>query len=100
MEVLLLGEKCAPYLSIFSENLDESWKISTWKPEEGSDTLIEKYKCHAIYFITTKHLMNPKDWLSFTKANVANNCSPSVNALNTATVLAISSFEFTLKFCM
>ena len=37
--------------------------------------LIEKYKCHAIYFITTKHLMNPKDWLSFTKANVANNWS-------------------------
>ena len=44
MEVLLLGEKCTPYLSIFSKNLDESWKISTWKPEEGSDTQIEKYK--------------------------------------------------------
>ena len=44
MEVLLLGEKCTPYLSIFSKNLDESWKISTWKPEEGSDTLIKKYQ--------------------------------------------------------
>ena len=44
MEVLLLGEKCTPYLSIFSENLDESWKISTWKPEEGSDILVKKYK--------------------------------------------------------
>tara|TARA_B100001250_G_scaffold77392_1_gene63473 strand:+ start:106 stop:957 length:852 start_codon:yes stop_codon:yes gene_type:complete len=37
--------------------------------------LIEKYKCHAIYFITTQHLMDPKDWLSFTKENVANNWS-------------------------
>ena len=44
MEVLLLGEKCTPYLSIFSKNLDESWKISTWKPEEGSDVLIENFK--------------------------------------------------------
>ena len=44
MEVLLLGEKCSPYLSIFSKNLDESWKISTWKPEEGSDALIKKYQ--------------------------------------------------------
>ena len=27
-------------------------------------------------------------------AKLANNCSPSVNALNTATVFAMSSFEF------
>ena len=33
-------------------------------------------------------------------AKLANNCSPSVKALNTATVFAISSFEFTLKPCM
>ena len=33
-------------------------------------------------------------------AKLANNCKPSVKALNTATVFAISSFEFTLKFCM
>ena len=37
--------------------------------------LIEKYKCPAIYFITTQHLIDPKDWLSFTKANVKNNWS-------------------------
>ena len=44
MKVLLLGEKCNPYLPIFKKNLDESWKVSTWKPEEGSDLLVEKYK--------------------------------------------------------
>jgi ribonucleoside-diphosphate reductase beta chain len=33
-------------------------------------------------------------------AKLANNCRPSVKALKTATVLAISSFEFTLKPCM
>ena len=33
-------------------------------------------------------------------AKLANNCNPSVKALKTATVLAMSSFELTLKFCI
>ena len=49
MKVLLLGEKCNPYLPIFKKNLDESWKVSTWKPEEGSDLLVEKYKNCLLY---------------------------------------------------
>ena len=44
MRILLLGEKCKPYISIFKKNLDESWKISTWLPNEGEKSLIKKYE--------------------------------------------------------
>ena len=42
-EVLLLGEN-AIHIYLYSKNLDESWKVSTWKPEEGSDLLLKNTK--------------------------------------------------------
>ena len=44
MKILLLGEKCDPFIPIFNKNLDNNWDIKKWKPEDGKDNLIELYK--------------------------------------------------------
>mgnify|MGYP006084884289 CR=1 FL=1 len=35
--------------------------------------LLEKFNCPAIYFVSTQHIIDPRDWLSFTKKMTRDN---------------------------
>jgi len=44
MKLLLLGEKCEPFIKTFEEGLDKSWIIERWQTKDGKNKLIDLYQ--------------------------------------------------------